>query len=146
MFDVTGEFMAPEDIDVVIPTIRNLDFLEQWRPFFERHKLIIIQDGDPSREVSIPPGFKYELYNRNDIEKMLGDKAWCISFKDSACRCFGFLVSKAKYIYTIDDDCFVAAKPSGEKINALQQHMMNVSTPSTPFYFKIGRASCRERV
>ena len=54
-----------------------------------------------------PAGFSYELYNRNDIERILGDKAWCISFKDSACRCFGYMVSKKKYVYTIDDDCFV---------------------------------------
>ncbi len=32
----------------------------------------------------------------------------CISFRDSACRCFGYMVSKKKYIFTIDDDCFVA--------------------------------------
>jgi len=49
----------------------------------------------------VPEGFDYELYNRNDIERILGDKAWCISFKDSACRCFGFMVSKKKYIFTI---------------------------------------------
>lgn len=55
----------------------------------------------------VPAGFSYELYNRNDIERILGDKAWCISFKDSACRCFGYMVSKKKYVYTIDDDCFV---------------------------------------
>lgn len=55
----------------------------------------------------LPPGFDYELHNRNDIERILGDKAWCISFKDSACRCFGYMVSKKKYVYTIDDDCFV---------------------------------------
>jgi reversibly glycosylated polypeptide/UDP-arabinopyranose mutase len=45
---------------------------------------------------------------------MLGDKAWCISFKDSACRCFGYMVSKKRYVYTIDDDCFVAKNPSNE--------------------------------
>ena len=44
--------------------------------------------------------FDFELYNRNDIERILGDKAWAISFKDSACRCFGYMVSKKKYIYT----------------------------------------------
>ena len=42
---------------------------------------------------------------------MLGPKASSISFKDSACRCFGYMVSKKKYIYTIDDDCFVSALP-----------------------------------
>ncbi len=35
-----------------------------------------MQDGDPARKVGIPDGFDYELYNRNDIERILGDKAW----------------------------------------------------------------------
>lgn len=79
--------------------------------------------------------FDYDIYNRKDIEKALGDKAWCISFKDSACRCFGYAVSRKKYIYTIDDDCFVAKTPNGEDINALEQHIKNLLTPSTPFFF-----------
>ena len=44
-------------------------------------------------------------------------------------------VSKKKYIYTIDDDCFVAKTPSGENINALEQHIRNLLTPSTPRFF-----------
>jgi len=44
-------------------------------------------------------------------------------------------VSKKKYIYTIDDDCFVAKTPSGEDINALEQHIRNLLTPSTPLFF-----------
>ncbi|KAK9829843.1 hypothetical protein WJX72_008217 [[Myrmecia] bisecta] len=124
-----------KELDIVIPTIRNLDFLEMWRPFFEKYHLIVIQDGDPNRKVEVPEGFDYEIYTRTDIERILGDKAWCISFKDSACRCFGFMMSKKKYIYTIDDDCFVAKNPSGEDINALEQHIQNLLTPSTPFFF-----------
>jgi len=57
--------------------------------------------------IKVPSGYDYELYNRNDINRILGPKASCISFKDSACRCFGYMVSKKKYIFTIDDDCFV---------------------------------------
>ena len=30
-------------LDIVIPTIRDLHFLEQWRPFFQRYHLIVIQ-------------------------------------------------------------------------------------------------------
>jgi reversibly glycosylated polypeptide/UDP-arabinopyranose mutase len=96
-----------DELDIVIPTIRNLDFLEQWRPFFQPYHLIIVQDGDPSKNILVPDGFDCELYNRNDVNRVLGPKSSCISFKDSACRCFGFLVSKKKYIFTIDDDCFV---------------------------------------
>ena len=123
-----------DELDIVIPTIRNLDFLEMWRPFFEPYHLIIVQDGDPSKTITVPKGFDYELYNRNDINRILGPKASCISFKDSACRCFGYMVSKKKYIFTIDDDCFVAKDPSGNDINALHQHIMNLLSPSSPFF------------
>ena len=44
-------------------------------------------------------------------------------------------MSKKRYIFTIDDDCFVANKPTGERINALQQHIRNLLTPSTPHFF-----------
>lgn len=53
-----------DQLDIVIPTIRNLDFLEQWRPFFEPYHLIIIQDGDPTKTIKVPAGFDYELHNR----------------------------------------------------------------------------------
>lgn len=94
-----------------------------------------MQDGDPARPLRVPDGFDYELYKRPDIEKILGDKASCISFKDSACRCFGFLMSKKRFIFTIDDDCWVAKDPSGNDINVLRQHMINLLTPATPYYF-----------
>ncbi|KAL0408756.1 UNVERIFIED_CONTAM: putative UDP-arabinopyranose mutase 2 [Sesamum radiatum] len=135
---MAGERATPllkDELDIVIPTIRNLDFLEMWRPFFQPYHLIIVQDGDPSKTIKVPEGFDYELYNRNDINRILGPKASCISFKDSACRCFGYMVSKKKYIYTIDDDCFVAKDPSGEDINALEQHIKNLLSPSTPHFF-----------
>ncbi|KAA3459068.1 UDP-arabinopyranose mutase 1-like [Gossypium australe] len=155
--------LLKDELDIVIPTIRNLDFLEMWRPFFQPYHLIIVQDGDPSKTIKVPEGFDYELYNRNDINRILGPKASCISFKDSACRCFGYMVSKKKYIFTIDDDCFylgfcyygqklnplivlmgdldtlvqicVAKDPSGKAINALEQHIKNLLSPSTPFFF-----------
>ncbi len=99
--------LLKDELDIVIPTIRNLDFLEQWRPYLSSYHLIIVQDGDPTKVIKVPEGYDYELYNRNDINRILGPKASCISFKDSACRCFGFMMSKKKYIFTIDDDCWV---------------------------------------
>jgi len=101
-----AEAPLKDQLDIVIPTIRSLDFLEQWRAFFQQYHLIIVQDGDPTKVIKVPQGFDYELYNRNDINRILGPKASCISYKDSACRCFGYMVSKKKYVFTIDDDCF----------------------------------------
>ena len=84
-----------EELDIVIPTIRSLAFLEAWRPFFEPYHLIIIQDGDPDAPpVEVPAGFDFERFTRRDVEQRLGKERArrCISFRDSACRCFGFLV------------------------------------------------------
>jgi reversibly glycosylated polypeptide/UDP-arabinopyranose mutase len=65
-----------------------------------------------------------------------GPAAKYISFKSAACRCFGFLVSRKKYVYSMDDDCFVASDPlSGERINVMKQHLRNLLTPSTPYFF-----------
>ncbi|KAG5223097.1 UDP-arabinopyranose mutase [Salix suchowensis] len=113
--------LLKDELDIVIPTIRNLDFLEMWRPFFEPYHLIIVQDGDPSKTIRVPDGFDYELYNRNDINKILGPKASCISFKDSACRCFGYMVSKKRSIW--------------KSYQCLEQHIKNILSPSTPFFF-----------
>uniref|UniRef100_A0A7I4EKE1 UDP-arabinopyranose mutase n=2 Tax=Physcomitrium patens TaxID=3218 RepID=A0A7I4EKE1_PHYPA len=127
--------LLKDELDIVIPTIRDLAFLEQWRPYLSPYHLIIVQDGDPTKKIHVPEGYDYELYNRNDINRILGPKASCISFKDSACRCFGFMMSKKKYIFTIDDDCWVAKDPSGHEINALEQHITNLLSPSTPLFF-----------
>ncbi|XP_073526227.1 LOW QUALITY PROTEIN: uncharacterized protein, partial [Phyllobates terribilis] len=125
-----------DEIDIVIPTIRTLDFLDQWREFFLPYQLIIIQDGDPNIKIRVPEGYDYDLYNHDDMKRILGPKLYtCISYKESACRCFGFLISKKKYIFTIDDECFVAKDPSWKKINAIEQHIKNLETPSTPFFF-----------
>ncbi|CAA0828305.1 UDP-arabinopyranose mutase 1 [Striga hermonthica] len=124
-----------DELDIVIPTIRKLDFLEMWGPSNNpSYYLIIVQDGEPTKTINVPDSFDYELYNRNDINKILGLKASCISFKDSACRCFGYMVSKNSSTsspLTNDDDCFVAKDP-GKQINALEQHIKNLLCPSTP--------------
>jgi len=82
-------------------TIRDLDFLEEWRWAFEDHHLTIVQDGDPSREITVPHGYDYDLYDLTDIKDDLGDDHWIISKRDSACRCYGFLKADSEYVYTI---------------------------------------------
>ena len=124
------------DVDIVIPSIRDLDFLEAWKEFFQEFHLVIIQDGNPEKFLKIPPWADYELYNRNDINKILGDKySWIISSQDASIRNFGFLVSKKTFIYTIDDDCLPAEDHKGQRINALFKHIQNLVTNSTPYFF-----------
>lgn len=117
-----------KDTTIVIPTIRNLDFLEDWRSELEDYPIVIVQDGDPERKLDIPEGFNHQIYNWNDIDEELGKDSWIISRKDSACRCFGFLKSKTKYVYTLDDDCFPTK-------DVLKQHLQNLKSKSHPYYF-----------
>ncbi|CAN1142171.1 Probable UDP-arabinopyranose mutase 2 [Linum perenne] len=67
-YSVSPTSLLKDELDIVIPTIRNLDFLELWTPFFQPYHLIIVQDGDPSKVIKVPNGFDYELHNRNDID------------------------------------------------------------------------------
>ena len=125
-------------VDIVVPSIRDLDFLEDWKPFIEKFHIIIIQDGDASKQLKIPAWADYELYNRNDIDKALGDQSWIISSKDASIRNFGFLVSDKEFVYTLDDDCLPASKSpltKEEKVNAIAEHMANLLTPATPHFF-----------
>lgn len=122
-------------IDIVTPSIRDLDFLNRWREFFQGMHFIIIQDGDPDKFLRIPDWVDYELYNRNDIDKILGHNRWIISSKDASIRNFGFLVSKKPFIYTIDDDCYPAKGADGYYVNPLRLHLRNLLTPATPYFF-----------
>ena len=125
-----------EDIfDIVIPTIRDLDFLEAWKPFIKNFHIILIQDGDPKKILKIPEWADYELYNRNDIKQTLKDDSWIISEKDASIRNFGFLVSSKPFIWSVDDDCFPASHPNGNLVDAISEHAINLLTPSTPYFF-----------
>jgi hypothetical protein len=51
--------------------------------------------------------------SRADVEAALGDKAWCIAARGAACRSYGFLVSRKRYVLTLEADCRAAADPHG---------------------------------
>lgn len=85
--------------------------------------------------MKIPDWADFELYNRPDIERALGDSSWIISQKDASIRNFGFLVSRKKFVWSVDDDCFPANGVDGEPVDALMEHALNLLTPSTPYFF-----------
>ncbi|KAF3970662.1 hypothetical protein CMV_005665 [Castanea mollissima] len=129
-----GSDISFKDLVVMDLVVVVLEVIRVWCWWIWPYHLIIVQDGDPTKVIMVPDGFSYELYNRDDVDRVLGPKVRCVSFMDSVYRCFGLLVSK-KYIFTIDDDSFVAKDPSGKEINALAQHIQNLLTPSTPLFF-----------
>ena len=72
---------------------------------------------------------------------MLGANAWCIAQHGAACRSFGFLVSKRRYVLTLEEGSAPPPPPPpsapstdrGEAV--LRQHAANLLTPATPYFF-----------
>ena len=102
--------MINRDVFIVIPTIRNLDFLESWRDEFKDCIGIIVEDHH-SKEIMTPQKYFEKVFNYSweDIDKELGEDSWIISRKNSGIRCYGFLKAwqmGAEVIITLDDDCY----------------------------------------
>ncbi|CAA3022851.1 probable UDP-arabinopyranose mutase 5 isoform X1 [Olea europaea subsp. europaea] len=126
-----------DEVDIVIGALQ-LDltsFMEEWKPVFSLFHLIIVQDPDLKGKLEIPAGFNYDLYTKSDIDGVVGLSSNAISFSGYSCRYFGYLMSHKKYIIAIDDDCIPAKDSAGNFVDAVAQHITNLSTPATPFFF-----------
>ncbi|XP_011084721.1 probable UDP-arabinopyranose mutase 5 isoform X2 [Sesamum indicum] len=126
-----------DEVDIVIGALQSdlTSFMEAWRPMFSRFHLIIVKDPDLKEELKVPGGFNLNLYTKSDMDKVVDSSSSTISFSGYSCRYFGYLMSRKKYIISIDDDCIPAKDSKGELIDAVAQHITNLTTPATPFFF-----------
>ncbi|XP_024188824.1 probable UDP-arabinopyranose mutase 5 isoform X2 [Rosa chinensis] len=124
------------EVDIVIAAI-NPDlksFLNEWRPIISQFHLIIVKDPDMKQELQIPEGFNADVFTKADITRKVGSST-SIVFSGYSCRYFGYLVSRKKYIISIDDDCTPARDSNGDLVDVVAQHIANLKTPATPFFF-----------
>ncbi|XP_044499841.1 probable UDP-arabinopyranose mutase 5 isoform X2 [Mangifera indica] len=124
------------DIDIVIGALQPdlTSFLNEWRPIFSKFHLIIVKDPDLKEQLKIPEGFDHHVYTKPDIDKVVGASS-TILFSGYSCRYFGYLVSKKKYIISIDDDCLPARDNEGNLVDVVARHITNLTTPANPFFF-----------
>src|SRR3989344_118078 len=102
--------MNAKKIAVIIPTIRNLDFLKAWGNEFKDCIGIIVEDHK-NKEIETPNKFFKKVYHYTwkDIDEELGKNSWIISRKNAGIRSYGFLKAyqlKTDITITIDDDCY----------------------------------------
>lgn len=121
-------------------------WLEAWRFAIEPIHLIIIQQGDPSYFLPVPSWANYELYTKLEVAKALGyksegkhaDSSWLVDMDSSSTTAmsFGILVSDKLYLYFLHRDSYPYTPPgSTTPVNPLEGHLVNLMTPSTPYYF-----------
>ena len=136
--------------DVVVVTgnsSMDVLFLDKWRGWLHNMHVIIIQQGDPERFVTIPAWVEYELYNKNDVEKAVGSKnMWIFDMDGNGQQAanFGFLVADREFVYLVDrfsiprEASLSMQQEVGShyKYNMLHMHARQLLKPSLVFYFQ----------
>jgi reversibly glycosylated polypeptide / UDP-arabinopyranose mutase len=121
--------MKKESVFIVIPTIRNLDFLKDWGDQFRDCTIIICEDH-PTQEIKTPKaGKKVYHYTWKEIDEELGTDSWIIPRRVSAIRNYGFLKAYqmgADIIISIDDDCYPVP---GHDLVKLHVQNLSLKTP-----------------
>jgi len=112
-------------IFLVIPTIRNLDFLKAWSDAFADCHILIVEDG-PKKTVRVPQTPQKEAlhYCWEDIRRDFGRYEWIFPRKNAGIRSYGFWKAYtlgADIIITLDDDCY----PAEDRF--VKQHLDNLS-------------------
>lgn len=125
--------MKKSEIAIVIPTIRNLDFLVSWKQEFKDCIGIIVEDH-PNKEIKTPTKYFKKVFHYSwlDIDREMGKNSWIISRKNSGIRCFGFLKAwqiNTDIIITLDDDCY----PTSKKF--IQSHLDNLNQKAPEKWF-----------
>ncbi|KAF1884120.1 hypothetical protein Lal_00046407 [Lupinus albus] len=128
--------IVDNEVDIVIGAMHSdmTSFMNAWKPVFSRFHLIIIKDPDLQEELQIPEGFNIDVYTKSDIDRLVGSST-SVLFSGYSCRYFGFLISRKKYVVCVDDDCIPAKDNTGNSVDAVAQHIVNLKTPATPFFF-----------
>jgi len=95
---------------VIAHHLDNLEFLEEWRAEFNRDDVRVYICEDKDKHINKNPHWgSIQLFNHEDIQKDLGEKAWIIPFNDSAIKSYGFYKAwqdDCDMTITIDNDCF----------------------------------------
>lgn len=95
---------------LVIPTIRDLDFLNEWGEEFKDCHLIVVEDRD-KKSIKVGKTFLKNIshFCWKDIKDDFGKGEWMFSRKNAGIRSYGFWKAYgmgADVVLTLDDDCF----------------------------------------
>ncbi|KAG0598457.1 hypothetical protein M758_12G075300 [Ceratodon purpureus] len=127
-----------EEVDVVVVALKpDLGYLAAWRELLKGCHLIVVQGEDFTGAIHVPAGFDdVDVYTRSDMVRLLGPElARALKFTGYGSRGFGYLVARRRYVFTMEADCVPAQDPEGYVVNPVVEHVLNLKTPATPFFF-----------
>ena len=101
--------MILEKVAIVIPTCRDLSFLEKWKNTDLIECTIYAVEDNSTITVKIPKPFSGYVYSHKEIDEELGDDSWIIARGDGGIKSFGLLKAwddNNDIIICLDDDVF----------------------------------------
>lgn len=101
-------------VDLVVPTIRRLNFLTDWEGEFNQCHVIVVEDTSGgnrkyNERILNDLGLDYSYYTHVEIDEELGDEKWIIPRRTDCVKSYGFLKAyqdRADVIISLDDDCY----------------------------------------
>ena len=122
-----------QSVYIVIPTIRSLAFLKDWKDAFNKTHLVIIEDHK-TQEIESPTGGFQSIhhYTWEDSKKNFGKNEWIFSRRNAGIRSYGFWKAYtlgADVIITLDDDCYPIDR------DLVSQHLENLNTKAPDGWF-----------
>lgn len=122
-----------QSVFVVIPTIRDLSFLESWGDEFKDCEIIVVEDRK-RKKIRIPqvPIREVHHFCWEDIENDFPQSQWIFARKNAGIRSYGFWKAYkmgADIIITLDDDCYPAQDP------LVEMHVENLSLKAPEGWF-----------
>ncbi len=126
---------------LVVPTVRDLSFLEQWKAEFSYNpdvSVIVVEDRN---KITLSSDWdNVTIYSHKEIKEELGDCAWIFPHHTSAIRSFGFWKAwqeNPDMIITLDDDCFPHTR------NFRKRHWQNLQKKATLDWIPVGNLFTR---
>jgi reversibly glycosylated polypeptide/UDP-arabinopyranose mutase len=118
---------------IVIPTIRTLNFLSEWKDEFKDSYVLIVEDHQ-NIQIKTPTYPCQGIYHFSwkDIANDFGDDEWIFSRKNAGIRSYGFWKAHelgADVIITLDDDCYPVDR------DFVSQHLENLHTTAPDGWF-----------
>jgi hypothetical protein len=126
------------------PAINLKDFFEAWKPIVENIHLVIVQLGSGCEMVAtvqaLPSWLDYDLFTSTDIETTLKDYISIFDVRSasvSSAYVIGTLISDRDFIYYLSRDTLPVVDSNGTLINPLDEHVANLLSPASPYYYNI---------
>lgn len=118
----------------------NVDYLNDWRPMIEGINCIIIQQGNPDRDIRVPEWVTYELYSKTEMIKLFPNDMWLFDAdsNDLSAYNFGFLIADREFVYLLHPNVIPIFIEGRDPLELLRIHALNLLKPSHYNYWNNG--------